>query len=425
MKRRAYRVKSILPVLLLSATALLNMGGCTGNEAEKEVLPEVHLSVWCSEDSVPIMDEAMGRFVKLHEKEASITYVVSAEKEETCRVTVLNNPAAAADIFCFADDQLEELVNGRAIMEVGENAETVLERVGGAGSGAAEAATAYGTLYAYPLSAGNGYFLYYNKAYLEDKDVADFDSLLAAAGKCGKKVSMDMGSGWYMYSFFKGAGLYMRQNDEGTANICNWNAKDTKYKGVDVVQAMLDISMNPAYINLDDDCFVEAVRNGSVIAGINGAWNAEKIAEAWGDDYCATRLPAYTINGDKVQMYSLMGYKLMGVSSYTKEPEWSRKAAEYLSGPEVQLRRFEAIGECPADISVAKMDKVQAAPAIAALAMQSEYGCSESILDTFWSPAQIMGIVISAGNPDGCDLQELLDEAVEGITESIENKTQE
>lgn len=423
MKRRYGRGKRIIPVLLISMAAMLSMGGCEGGEKEK--LPEVRLSVWCSEASVPIMEEAMGRFAKLHEKEASITYVVSAEKEETCRVTVLNNPAAAADIFCFADDQLEELVNGGAIMEVGGDTQAILDRVGGADSGAAEAATAYGTLYAYPLSAGNGYFLYYNKAYFDDKDVASFDSLLAAAAKSGKKVSMDMSSGWYMYSFFKGAGLYMQQNEEGTANICNWNAKDTKYKGVDVLSAMLDISTDPAYTNLDDDCFVDGVCDGSVIAGINGAWNAEKIAAAWGDDYGATKLPTFTVNGDQVQMCSFMGYKLMGISSYTKEPEWSRMAAEYLSGPQVQLKRFELIGECPADISVAKMDKVQASPAIAALAMQSEYGCSQSTLDTFWNPAQILGIVISAGNPDGRDLQELLDEAVEGITQNIENTTQE
>ena len=48
-----------------------------------------------------------------------------------------------------------------------------------------EAASVDGKLYAYPLTASNGYFLFYNSDYLTEEDVSSWDNLLAAAQKQG------------------------------------------------------------------------------------------------------------------------------------------------------------------------------------------------------------------------------------------------
>ena len=98
---------------------------------------------------------------------------------------------------------------------------------------AVEAASVDETMYAYPLTASNGYFLYYDSNYLTPEDVASWDNLLAAAQKQGKTVGMEVSGAWYLYGFFAGAGLEMYRNDDGS-NTCNWNAADTKYKGADL-----------------------------------------------------------------------------------------------------------------------------------------------------------------------------------------------
>lgn len=49
--------------------------------------------------------------------------------------------------------------------------------------GAIDAATVDDTLYAYPMTADNGYFLYYNKKYLSDSDVKTLDGILKVAEK--------------------------------------------------------------------------------------------------------------------------------------------------------------------------------------------------------------------------------------------------
>ena len=59
---------------------------------------------------------------------------------------------------------------------------------------AVEAASVEGTLYAYPLTADNGYFLYYNKAYFSDEDIQSLERMLEQAEQAERLVAMDWSS---------------------------------------------------------------------------------------------------------------------------------------------------------------------------------------------------------------------------------------
>jgi arabinogalactan oligomer/maltooligosaccharide transport system substrate-binding protein len=274
----------------------------------------------------------------------------------------------------------------------------------------------YDKLYAYPETAGNGYFLFYNSNYFTEDDVTSFDRILQVASDNGKKVVMDFSSGWYIYSFFKGAGLELGCNEDGVTNYCNWNATDTDITGVQVAQAMLDIAQSPSFYSYGEDLFTNGVKDGSVIAGISGAWDASIIKEAYGDGYAATKLPEYTVGGKQVQMCSFTGYKLVGVNAYTQNAEWAMRFARSMTNEKNQLRRFENTGECPSNINAAANEEVQAAPAVAALAEQSKYGYIQSVAGQFWTPSSIFGVTIAGGNADNKDLQSLLDTMVNEIT---------
>ena len=52
---------------------------------------------------------------------------------------------------------------------------------------AVAAASVNDTLYAYPMTADNGYFLYYDKNYPTEEDVQTMDGLLAAAGAWARR----------------------------------------------------------------------------------------------------------------------------------------------------------------------------------------------------------------------------------------------
>ena len=397
-------------MVLMMAVGVLS--GCNRTSTPEEIT----LSVWCAGEDIPMISRMIDEFKEMHKDEAIFSITISAEGEDTCKDTILANPEGAADVFSFAADQFNSLYDAGVLLQITEDADKIIEENGTMSSGAVMSALRDGNLYAYPATASNGYFLYYNTEYLTEEDVKSFDSILEVAAENGKKVTMDYTSGWYIYSFFKGAGLEVTLSDDGKTNICNWNSTDGNYAGVDVAQAMLDIASNDGFLAGGDDILKEGAKDGSVIAGISGTWLSTDIQEAFGDGYAAAKLPEYTIKGDSVQMHSFAGYKFIGVNANTKSQKWSQLLAQWLTNEENQLTRFRERGEGPSNVNAASTDEVKASIAISALSEQSVYGHLQNVADTFWDPTYNFGTAIAARNVDNVDLQVLLDTMVTGIT---------
>lgn len=377
----------------------------------------VALLVWVGDDADQAWINGVIDNFKAANPGTTFDIKVGIQSESTAKATVLTDVTAAADVFTFADDQLGELVLAGALQPVSLNADDVVARNG---AGSVSAASVDGVLYAYPATADNGYFMFYNKAFFTAEDVMTLDAMLAKAAAAGKYVSMEMSGAWYMYSFFAGAGLTMKLSDDGVNNICNWNATDTPITGVQVAEAMLAIAANPGFINQGDGEFVTGIKDGSVIAGINGVWNANAAAEAWGADYAATKLPTYTVAGAQVQMASFAGYKLVGVNAYSANVGWAMQFADFMTNEQSQISRFVIRGQGPSNLVAGTSPEVQAAPAIAALAAQSAFATTQRVGGNYWSPAGSFGAIIYGGNADGTDLQVLLDNMVAGITAIVQ-----
>ena len=378
----------------------------------------VELTVWAAEEDQDMVNDMLAAFAAQY-PDVTFNFSVGVESESTAKDTILTDAEAAADVFSFAGDQIKDLVNAGALQEVLLDKDAIVEAAGGEDAGAVQAAMVNGTLYAYPATADNGYFMFYNKEYFTEEDVKSLDTMMDIAASNGKKVSMQLDSGWYNLSFFLGAGFNLAANDDGSTT-CDWNGTSSSgIKGTDVVQAMLDIAANPGFVSQQDAEFATAIQDGSVIAGVNGTWNAETAQAAWGDNYAATCLPTYTCAGQQVQMGSVAGYKMFGVNAHSDNAGWAMLVAEYLTNEENQLTRFELRGAGPANVNAAASEAVQSNPAIAALSLQSKYavldGCEGA---NFWDPAEAFGAIIAAGNPDGTDLQTLLDNLVEGVSQA-------
>ena len=179
---------------------------------------------------------------------------------------------------------------------------------------------------------------------------------------------------------------------------------------------MLDISASPGFSNRTDTAFLEGVRDGSVIAGVSGVWNAVAIQEAWGGNMGAAKLPAYTCRGQQVQMASFSGCKLVGVNAYSKHLQWAARLAEWITSEENQRLRFALRGQGPSNINAAASPEVQASPAIAALLAQSEFSQIQRVGGKFWDPVAEFAGSCARGNPSGASLQAQLDHMVEGVT---------
>lgn len=411
--------KRIISFLTVTMMSVMCLSGC-GKSNDKKVVENnageskdgtVQLTIWGAEADQDILTSMVESFKEKYKSEAQFDITIGICEESDARDTVLSDIEGAADVFAFADDQISSFVAGGVLDPVTDSSVSTSNN-----EKAVLAGTVNDKLYAYPMTADNGYFMYYNKAYFNEEDLKSLNKMLDVAAQNNKKVTMDWASGYYLYSFFEGAGLSCYINEDGVTNTCKWNSTDSSVKGTDVAQGMLAIAGHSGFISLDDEGFINGVKDGSVIAGVNGVWNSQKVKEAWGDNFGAVKLPTYNANGKDVQMASFAGYKFVGVNSYSKNTEWAHRLAEWVTNEENQTKRFKERGLGPSNINSANSDEVKASPAIQALLEQSEFATIQRIGSGYWNPVKSFGEKMAAGNPGGEDLQKILDALVEEIT---------
>lgn len=407
----------------LGASLLTGCGGTTqsgGNSSDLQQSSEqvddglVTLKVWAEGANHDMLGEMIASFEQEYAGQAQFDIQIEESADADARDKVLGDIHNAADVFPFADDQLSSLVAAGALARV-PNAEDISAANQ---EGSVEAASVDGDLYGYPMSADNGFFLYYDKNYFSEEDVKTLDRILEVAAENNKKFSMEWDSGWYTYAFFGNTGLEFGINEDGVTNYCNWNTTEGAITGADIVESMMDIAKHPGFLDLPDGDFVSKISDGTVIAGVSGVWNAMEVENAWGKDYGAVKLPTYTCNGQQIQMSSFVGYKMIGVNAYSENLEWAQKFADWITNEQNQVLRFEKRNQGPSNINAAASDAVSQVPAIQAVIDQSQYGILQRVGNNYWDPFNVFGETIAQGNKGGATPQELIDALVEGITAS-------
>lgn len=424
---RRMKFKKVMASVLAVAMAA-SMMTFTVSAEETET---VSLTVWGAEEDQTLLQELCDNFAAAYADYAVFDISIGVESESTAKDTVLTDVEAAADVYSFASDQLTSLVNAGALANLEDYAEVLeayagktLDDVKSANSeGSVEAASIDGSLYGFPRAGDNGYFLYYDSTKLSEEDVATWDSLLAAADAAGGKVGMTLASGWYNASFFYGAGFTTDLNDDGTTAI-DWNGtSESGYTGVQVVQSMLEIAGNSAFMAIADGDISNQIASGDLVAVVSGTWDASAAAEVFGDGYAATKLPTYTIGDEQVQQGSVAGFKFTGVNGMSENIGWAVLLAEYLTNEDAQTQFFAQRESGPTNLNVAASEEVSANIAQAALAEQSAYGVVQMVGDKFWDPTATLGENIAQGTlsvDDEDGIQEALDTMVEGVTAAVE-----
>ena len=71
---------------------------------------DVKLTMWGAEEDQTMLREMADAFIAENADKGNITIDIGVQSESSAKDTVLADPEAAADVFAFADDQLNELV---------------------------------------------------------------------------------------------------------------------------------------------------------------------------------------------------------------------------------------------------------------------------------------------------------------------------
>lgn len=411
--------------ILVMAMFALGFAGCgqKGDDPDKETkkLQSVTLSMWGAKEDQEMLREMADAFVEEYKETAKFDIQVGVCSESDALDNVTADIPAAPDVYAFAGDQIEELVQQGALQEITINTDEIIRANGGSESAAVRAATVEGRLYGCPMAADNGYFMYYNKEYFKDADLETIEQMLDVAEDFHKKVAMDMKNGWYLYAFFGGdAGFSLVKKDDMT-NACDFNGESPRgIRGADVLQSILAICAHEGFASMDDEEFREGVKDGTVIAGVDGTWAAADVKEAWGDQYGACKLPAYTCVEKELQMGSFAGYKMVGVNPYSDYVGYAMLLADWVTNQENQEKRFEERSASPTNVEAASSEKVKTDVTMAAVTEQNQYatldGCES---ENYWEPMEALGTLCVEGNPEGRDLQQALDETVSEITKPL------
>ncbi len=366
-------------------------------EAEKE---KITLKVWADQGELPLIEQLCEAFAAEHsEKEYSFEYGAVGAVDGKTRY--LEDPAAAADVFLYADDQLVDLVKADALYEVTRNADAI---IAANTPGSINAASYEGTLYGYPMTSDNGYFLYYDKSVFTEEDLATLDGILAAANAAGKQVHMDVSNGWYLASFFLGNGCTLTIEDG--KQVIDFNNE----KGLAAAEAIRAFCNNSAFVTGDDSVLAGGIGD-AIACGVSGTWMATAIQEKLGDNYGCCKLPTFTCAGEQVQMGSFLGCKIYGVNSLTAYPVDAMELAEYLTNEAAQIERYKVLNYGPSNINALADETIAANLALQALSAQSEFAVSQMVLGGFWTPAEAFGLELEAHST--ADLQTMLDQLVE------------
>ncbi len=375
--------KFLAIVLALVMVVALAAPACAANDKA--------VKVWVAENVVDFTKAQIAAFQAANPEFADFEVTVEPVGEGDAASNVLTDLDAAADIFGFPQDQLARLVAANSLLELDSE---VAAQVAAENSPDSVAAATMGDLmYAYPLTADNGYFLYYDKNVISDPST--IEGILADCEAAGKNFYYDLRSGWYQTAYFFGAGctLTYETDTEGAYTACNIDyASDT---GVAAMKALVELAKSPAFVNGSS---MSSATN--VAAIVDGTWDAAAVKEAFGDGYACAKLPTAEINGVATQLSGFTGFKLLGVKPQTDDDKlaFCDALAYFLASGEVQLARYKAVSWGPSNLEAQADPAVASDEALTALREQIPFMIPQgNYPGEYWGLAEGLGDDIIAG----------------------------
>ena len=405
-------MKKRMIALALSATMVLSAGvmlaGCSGDpdtNPDPNGKENVSLVLWGPSQQQTMAEEMIEAFkAKYTDKNYSITYNVVSEADAAGTITT--DVSAGADVYAFANDQLLVLQRAGALAQVGGS---YLEDIRANNSASSvEAATFDGKVYAYPYSDDNGYFLYYDKSKVDSPET--LAGILEDCAASGSKFIFDLDNSWYDAAFFFGAGASyeVTYNSDGSVNTVACDFDDAT-KGTVAGKAMIELANSSAFLNGDDNSITAELTGGTFGAAVSGTWNAKVISETLGENYAACKLPTFEVDGQTYQMGSFAGCKLYGVNPTSDHLADAHRLAAFLSGEEMQQKRYDDMQIGPSNTKVAASDAVKANIALAALADQAQYATAQiAVPGGFWTAVEAFGQEVVAKTVTTANLAEKL-----------------
>jgi arabinogalactan oligomer/maltooligosaccharide transport system substrate-binding protein len=401
-------MKKFLAVLL-AAIMVLSMAATA---SASSLAGTYDITVWVAEAIVDLTKQQIADFNAGNEYGIVFNAKVEAVSESEAATQMITDVEAGGDIFCFAQDQFARLVQAGALVKLGKKAAETVAANNDAGTVAA--ATSGDTIYAYPLTSDNGYFMYYDKSVIPEEDVDSLEKLIEDCEKAGKYFSMEVQtSAWYLASFFFATGCKSEWTTDDAGKFISVNDTFNSPNGLIAAKGMKKLVSSPAH--LSSSAASELASGAAVV--VTGTWAYEDISKILGDNMGVTDLPSFEVDGTEYHLGSYNGCKLLGVKPQVDTAKGAALAqlALYLTGEKAQMERFESRAWGPSNLADQASEAVQSNPGLAALLKQAPYSVPQGqIHGSWWDLAKVIGDDVKNAE-DEAGLQKALDNYTDKI----------
>lgn len=347
----------------------------------------VKLKIWGPNQEQNFLQAKAEEF-KTANPNLDIEFEFAAVGEPELKSVLTLDIAGGADVFAFPDDQLQDLVTAGALSPVQQfRADVVARNI----EWSVDLAKIGETVYAYPNTADNGVFMYYDKRHITAEQMTSLDSILEVAEEKNSSIVIDPMGGWAMSMWFATSGniswdAATRQQTIDWNNEAGLNSAKGMFDAYATNRVIRDQGLMPTLFLENDNDITKGI-----IAGVSGTWNANAFTGILGaENIGMIKLPTFRVgNGSQVQLGSMVGAKLIGVNGFTQEPEIAHQFANFLTNAETQTARAIALGVGPSNLAAAADPLVQAIPSIKAISDQAPFGIpqAQSVSSFYWTPA--------------------------------------
>ncbi len=387
------RLKKLAAALMVTAMCGTLMTGCglgnnaasTGGDSKTEDKITATIKVWGpaedqAEENGKWLQTMCEKFNAEHPNwDLTFDYGVCAEADAS--KTVTQDPSNSGDVYFFANDQLQALVDANAIAKLGGETADYIKKTNS--STIVDSVSVGGNIYGVPFTT-NTWFMYYDKSKFSESDVKSLDTMLSK-----NKVAFNITEGWYMSTFY-------------LANGCSYFGKDGKDnaagidisgdKGTQATQAMVSLVNNPNFVNDYQGVGIAGLRDGSVGAYFSGSWDYKSVKEILGNNFGAVSLPTLKIGGTDKQLKAFAGSKAIAVNPNCKYQQVAVALAKYLGSKDAQQSHYELRGVIPCNTELLATDVVKKDALVTAqndtFNKTSVIQPTVSGMNDYWTPAQ-------------------------------------
>ena len=385
--------------ILLGSSVLLGLAtlascGSNSNNAEK-------VTIWVSEVE-GVVDLTKQQVEKFNQENPDLAVEADIQgiSESDSATKMVTDVETGADIFCFAQDQLNRLVEAGALSQLGKAASDFVSTNNNKYS--VDATKVNGQIYAYPITADNGYFMIYNKSVISQENIGSLEAIVAECEAKGYNFSMENEtSAWYLASWFFGAGCHSTWTANTDGSFASVDDDFNSDNGLIAMKGMQHLVKSANYVSSSQASDLGAAVPSAVV--VTGTWGVSTAKSILKENFAAAPLPKFTVDGNSYQMSSYSGFKLMGVKPSTNAERSAKlhKLAQYLSNETSQLERFNNFGWGPSNIAAAGTDAVKNDDALSALALQQQYAVTQGqIHGSWWDLAKVLGTVAKNSTTD-------------------------